>query len=113
MNYETRQVPLSMHNDRTHSFTIRIYFDSKNDEITVESSDIDGLIIYMTGSHLIQILYQEGRLGNGFSLEITHDAVVKTYTATSPSLPCLVAEAKNKYELMQAVSDCVDLLLKD
>jgi len=113
MNYEVRQVPLSMRNDGMRRFTIRIYFDSKNDEVTAESSDIDGLIIYMTGSHLIQILYQEGRLGNEFFLEITHDPEAKTYTATSPNLPGLVAEAKSKPELISAVSDCVDLLLKN
>lgn len=46
-------------------------------------------------------------------VEVLFDPQAHVYVATSPDLRGLVAEAKTKEELINAVYDCVDLLLED
>jgi len=96
-------------NGNSQPFTLNIYFDPECNSFWAESPDIDGLCV--SGEN-VQDVQQESCLAAELLLELQYDPEAKTYTATSPNLPGLVAEAKSKDELMQAVSDCVDLLTR-
>jgi len=45
-------------------------------------------------------------------INVIHDTQAGVYTATSPNLPGLVAEADSKAALIEAVYDCIDLLME-
>jgi len=80
-------------NGNSQQFTLHIYFDPECNGFWATSFDIDGLCV--SGEN-IQEVQQEARLAAELLLDLQYDP-----------------EAKSKPELINAVSDCVDLLLKD
>lgn len=48
-----------------------------------------------------------------FRVEVMHDLEADVFVATSPDLHGLVAEAKTKDELIDAVYDCVSMLMEE
>jgi len=46
-------------------------------------------------------------------IEVVYDAEAEVYVATSPNLDGLIAEADSKAALMDAVHNCIDLLMEE
>jgi len=46
-------------------------------------------------------------------IEVLYDAEADVYVATSPNLNGLIAEAASKDALMEAVHNCIDLLMEE
>jgi len=46
-------------------------------------------------------------------IEVLYDAEAEVYVATSPNLDGLIAEADSKAALMDAVHNCIDLLMEE